>query len=180
MLKGLNLGCGNIPYRSTDEIEWTNVELYYVPGHPLCSWDDSFIYLQADMRDIAQYYAEGEFDIVHCVHALEHVSSDAAMMTLDGIAKVLKPGGILELETPDLDKACRLWLEGQQDSRILGLFYGTSGADGDGQFHLTGFNYNRFENELMARGFHSIEEIEVGAGHGKPEPEYDIRIRAYR
>lgn len=177
-LLALNLGCGNIPYRSTDSVRWVNLEMIYVPGHPHCTWDESYEYLQAEMQDIARYYDENTVDTIHIVHALEHISTDMSRQTINDSYRVLKPGGQIEIETPDIDKACKLWLDGQQDDRVKGLFWGTMGGDGIGQYHLTGFNFARYKEELEAVGFKNVTEIPVGAGHGKPEPQYDIRVMA--
>lgn len=179
---GLNLGCGNIPFASTDEIRWINFDLYYVPGKPDCSWSSKdYEYHHAGMEDVDEYIAPSTVDLIYVVHSLEHVSYDLAIQIIRKCYKTLKSGGVIEIEVPDLDKAAHLWLETEGlNDRILGLFYGTSGVDGVGQFHLTGFNFNRIRQYLQNAGFSSIEEIEVGAGHGRPEPEYDFRVRAVK
>jgi len=70
--------------------------------------------------------------------------------------------------------------DNQKWLRIMGLIYGTTGADGEGQFHLTGYSKEYLKFKMEQHGFRLIHEIDVGRGHGKPEPEYDFRMRAYK
>lgn len=45
---------------------------------------------------------EGEFDCVICTEVIEHIVFDPAKGLLDQIKRILKPGGILLLSTPNL------------------------------------------------------------------------------
>jgi predicted SAM-dependent methyltransferase len=105
---------------------------------------------------------------------------------------VLKPGGTVEIEVPDLTRACELFLQvhvtpdgnNQPWHRVMGLLYGTTGGDGEGQFHLCGYSQEYLAFKLDERGFKNIEVIPVGFGHGDDtehghgEPEYDFRMKA--
>lgn len=181
MLLGLNIGAGNDPYGDSDEIKWLNLEPFYIPGHPDFMEDRLGRYnlLPIMAQDLDKRFAGDSVDIIHIVHALEHVPTEDADDIVAQCYKVLKPRGIIEIETPDLDKACKLWLDGDQSDRVLGLFYGGRRAN-PGQLHQTGFNRNRYDKLLTSVGFKDITEIPVGEGHGRPEPQYDIRVRAYK
>lgn len=50
-------------------------------------------------------FEDGRFDMVWCRHALEH--SIFPFFTLSEMARVLKPGGVLYVEAPAPDTACR-------------------------------------------------------------------------
>lgn len=61
-----------------------------------------------EVRDMDQSYldfADESFDLVWCRHALEH--SVAPYFTLAGFHRVLAPGGVLYVEVPAPDTACR-------------------------------------------------------------------------
>ncbi len=189
MKLGCNLGCGNIPYSSERDpataafaMRWINIDPFIYPGHPDCSWKaEDYEFHQDMMWNIEKYVDKESVDVIHIVHALEHVSYDDAYQTLLACFRVLKSGAILEIEVPDLDKSCALWQETQGlNDRILGLFYGTSGRDGIGHFHQTGFNFKRLSKYLNDIGFRNVQEIMVGMGHGRPEPQYDFRVRAIK
>jgi len=182
MRLGLNVGCGNAPYSDTDEIKWLNLEPFYTHDNPLFNHGlvGRYHIFPIKGEEMDEYLAHDSFDVIHIVHALEHMSVRNGLMTLQNAWKLLKPRGILEVETPDLDKGAKLWLDGKQDNRILGLFYGDEGLH-PGQGHLTGYNLARYIKILSEISFKDIEEIPVGEGHnieGTAEPEYDIRVRA--
>jgi len=184
----LNLGCGNIPLK-----DYVNVDKYYYPGcgssnlnHKLAaSWEGNWVYGDAVTLD----FPSNVFDEVLFVHTLEHLSFEDGNRALEHIARVLKPGGVAEIEVPDLTKACKLFLETEPfvlggDNRVwwrkVGLFYGTTGSDGEGQFHLAGYTKNYLKKKMEEHHFIDIEEIPVGLGHGKPEPEYNFRLKGVR
>jgi predicted SAM-dependent methyltransferase len=178
---GLNIGAGNSPYGDTDEIKWINIEPFYTQDHPLT--DSSLVgryhMLPIKAQNIDKHFAGDSFDVIHIVHALEHVPTEDADEIVKKCYNLLRPRAYIEIETPDLDKACKLWLEGDQSDRVLGLFYGGR-TDEPGQLHQTGFNFNRYKNLLGNIGFKDIKKIKLGEGHGIAEPKYDIRIRAYK
>lgn len=181
MKLGLNIGSGNDPYADTDEVKWLNLEPFYIPGHPDTdmSLRGRYNILHIMAQNIDDYFAGDSVDIIHIVHALEHVPTEDADEIVAKCYKLLKSGGYIEIETPDLDKACALWLIGDQSDRVLGLFYGGR-RQNPGQLHQTGFNLNRYHHLLSDIGFKDIQEIEVGEGHGRPEPQYDVRVKAYK
>jgi 2-polyprenyl-3-methyl-5-hydroxy-6-metoxy-1,4-benzoquinol methylase len=55
----------------------------------------------ADHRDLASV-ADGSFDVVACFETVEHLGLDEAFDLLRGIARVLRPGGLLFLSTPNV------------------------------------------------------------------------------
>ncbi len=58
-----------------------------------------------DMDQSYLDFADGSFDLVWCRHALEH--SVAPYFTLAGFHRVLAPGGVLYVEVPAPDTACK-------------------------------------------------------------------------
>ncbi|HEC65900.1 MAG TPA: class I SAM-dependent methyltransferase [bacterium] len=187
-MKKLNCGCGNIPLEG-----YINMDKYYYPGcgspnlnHKLAkSWKGEWIY--GDVLDMN--FKHNYFDKILFVHTLEHLSFEDGNRALQNISRILKPGGVVEIEVPDLTKACKLFLETDPfvlggDNRVwwrkIGLFHGTTGVDGEGQFHLSNYTKNYLTKKMEEHGFINIEEILVGYGHGKPEPEYNFRLRGVR
>jgi len=191
----LNCGCGNVPL-----IGYTNIDKYYYPAssrplndnlladtwnqlHPESPW------LDGDAINLE--FPDEHFDEVIMVHTLEHLSMEDGNLAIKEAHRVCKTGGFVEIEVPDLTRACESFLnvhvtpdgDNQPWHRIMGCIYGTTGMDGEGQFHLCGYSKEYLRFKLEERGFKDIVEIEVGFGHGNneaghPEPEYDFRMRA--
>lgn len=196
-MKRLNVGCGNVPLPG-----YINIDKYYYPGstHPGMNFEDGLTW-NKEYPDSPWSYGDAakldfpneEFDEVIVVHCLEHLSMNAGNDCLRECARVLKKGGVLEVEVPDLTRACDLFLnvhisheKNNADwMRIMGLLYGSQGGEGEGQFHLCGYSKEYLKFRFNEHGFINIEEIPVGFGHGTREgghgePEYDFRIRGYK
>jgi predicted SAM-dependent methyltransferase len=190
----LNVGSGNVPLKG-----YVNIDKYYYPGSPypltdqsqVEKWEDNFtqkwIYGDAVKLD----FESDIFDKVILVHVLEHLDMAQGSQAIMEAHRVLKQGGILEIELPDLLVACDLMKkvhvtplgDNQPWHRVMGLLYGTDGADGEGQYHMCGYTKEYLKFKLDERGFHEIHEIPVGFGHGNDleghaEPQYDFRMRA--
>lgn len=192
----LNTCSGNVPLEG-----WINIDKYYFPGSPnpltdrrvVDSWVDTeeskWIYGDATALE----FPEATFDKVMMVHGLEHLDMGQGSRAIMEAHRVLKPGGVLEIEVPDLLKACALMPtvhvtpdgDNQPWHRVMGLLYGTDGSDGEGQYHLCGYTQEYLRFKLEERGFKNIQEVPVGYGHGNSEeghsePQFDFRLRAVR
>ena len=56
-------------------------------------------------------FADGSVDVVYHSHLLEHLERKTAYVFLKEVKRVLKPGGIHRIAVPDLEMACREYLE---------------------------------------------------------------------
>jgi SAM-dependent methyltransferase len=105
----LNLGCG-----SRFHPDWVNLDLR--PASPAVQqWD-----LHKDLP-----FPDASFEVVYHSHVLEHFSQPNALRFLEQCRRVLRPGGLLRVVVPDLEKIVELYrqalntaLDGQQDARI--------------------------------------------------------------
>lgn len=190
----LNIGCGNVPLAGG----YTNVDKYYYPGSPAplndnilaATWDkdhpDSpWIYGDAiDLKLPSDF-----FDEVIMVHMLEHLSMEHGNLAIREAYNVCKPGGFVEIEVPNVIVACQLLPALKPNTplwyRVMGLLNGTTGIDGEGQFHLCGYSKDYLRFKMEERGFKNIDEIPVGYGHGNndlghAEPEFDFRLKGFK
>ena len=112
--KFLCAGCGNVPLP-----KFINIDKYYYPGstHPGMNLEDGKTWnieypdspwLYGDMVKLD--FEDGYFDKVIAVHALEHLSMNDGNRAIGEMFRVLRKGGIVEIELPDLTKACQLFL----------------------------------------------------------------------
>jgi predicted SAM-dependent methyltransferase len=86
-------------------------------------------------RDVLQMDATQPFpfpddslDYVHAEHLIEHISYKRGQRTLAECRRVLKPGGVIRLATPDL-------------ARLVAIYRGDAGPEGD---HYLSWAYNAF------------------------------------
>lgn len=134
--KPIRLDIGSQDARFRD---FTTVDLY-APG--------------ADIRADAGAlpFADDSVEEIWASHILEHIEPPRVQLVLREWLRVLRPGGIARIATPDLDDACRAWLERRPgaQSLIFGAF------TGPGQTHYLGWGPIEMRDELAAAGFHVV------------------------
>ncbi len=190
----LNVGSGNVPIQG-----WINIDKYYYPGSENRLTDSRVTGLWLDTEDTKWFYGdateldfpENTFDEVMLIHCLEHLDMEEGSRAIMEAYRVLKPGGTVDIELPDLLVACELMPtvhitpegDNQPWHRVMGLLYGTTGSDGEGQYHMCGYTQEYLRFKMDERGFRDIQNIPVGFGHGDDtamghgEPQYDFRLR---
>jgi predicted SAM-dependent methyltransferase len=96
-MKYLNLGCGS---NYILDNSWTNIDFYgdgiKVVSHNL-------------LNGIPEN--DNSFDLVYHSHVLEHFSKDDGVKFLRDCYRVLKPGGVLRVVVPDLERIVKAYLE---------------------------------------------------------------------
>jgi len=171
----LNLGCGNMPLKG-----WKNIDKFYYPGtaelHPDHGKPEDYDWEQGDFTTCLKDYKDNSVDKVMMVHSLEHTYWEGAIHTLEEIYRILKQGGTLEVEVPDLDK---IYYGNFSVREIQELIYG--GLDDNTILlgHHCGFNKRMLTEILNKIGF-KVEEIEVGYGSSKPEPDRNFRLKGVK
>lgn len=99
-MKYLNLGCGNRYHP-----DWTNIDIVSRgPG--------------VIAHDLSQGIPlpDASCDVVYHSHLLEHFPKDKALPFLRECYRVLKPGGIIRIAVPDLERIVRLYLKALEES----------------------------------------------------------------
>src|ERR1700683_883679 len=96
----INLGCGNRFHPAC-----VNADI--APSHP------SVIPCDLSQR---LPFPDQDFDVVYHSNVLEHIRRDDALPFLRECFRILKPGGILRVATPDLERICKLYLEKLQQA----------------------------------------------------------------
>ncbi len=91
----LNVGCGQRFHSS-----WTNVDLEPADR-------------SVTKHDITQGLPceTGSYDGIYHSHVLEHLDPDDGIRLLDECHRVLKPGGVLRIVVPNLERIAKLYLE---------------------------------------------------------------------
>lgn len=107
----LNLGCGNRTHNAWVNIDYSPMrwflKLWFLQR--LGSSRLPYVYLNQDLRHGIPF-AGNTADVVYCSQLLEHLEHKEALPFVQEIYRVLKPGGILRLVVPDLEKAASRYL----------------------------------------------------------------------
>lgn len=143
----LNVGCGNRRKEG-----YLNVDKYDSGADRIMP------------ADVLQFSTE-TVDEIYSSHMLEHVSKFEVSKILTEWNRVLKVGGKLELEIPDLEWVCRNWLS-KPDRERWGFYLDTIfGLEvNEGEFHKTGFTKERIRWLLTSMGF-AVDSVEAVWSH---------------
>lgn len=146
MIRRLHWGCGPVtPYG------WINSDIAAAPG----------VNVVADiLRGLP--LADDEFDYVVSIHALPEIAFRNQAAALAELRRVLRPGGVLRLGLPDMDKAIRAYASKDIDYFLIPDEHATTLA-GKLIAQLTWYGVSRcmftaeFATELLTRaGFQRI------------------------
>jgi SAM-dependent methyltransferase len=167
----LHLGCG------TDKrAGWVNVDLQpEVRPDVVASVDD------------LPMFGDATVDVVEANHLFEHLTLTQARKALREWARVLRPGGRLVLELPDMQASLRMLGRyrdaGGFDLGMVGLYGWTPDIDAAGvpQMHKWGWTRESLAAELLAAGFADVRALQV-TQTGRPAARFgrDMRLCAAR
>lgn len=120
--------------------------------------------------------ASASCDLVYCSHILEHLALAELRCALRETLRILKPGGVFRGVLPDLESACRNYLDDPEPSACsrfmasshLGMESRPSGAPArlrqlfGNAAHLWMWDFKGLEAELSNAGFAEIRRAELG------------------
>ena len=117
---------------------------------------DGITFLRADVADLSDMFADGCAAEIWAKDVLEHFPQAKAAKLLDEWIRLLAPGGILHLKTPDLTALAEFILRGtESDETKAYRVYG--GQDYAENFHRAGFTVPLLRSLLEARGMEILE-----------------------
>lgn len=152
VLRRLDWGCGEHP-----EPGWLTADLK----------DSPEIHLTGDIRD-GLAIADASLDYVVSIHALPMISYPDLVPVLSELRRTLRPGGVLRLCLPDLDKNIAAYQRGDRDHFLVPdsdedtlpgklivqlMWYGWS---------VTPFTSEWIESLLFRAGFREVTHCEMG------------------
>jgi predicted SAM-dependent methyltransferase len=108
------------------------------------------------------FLADESCSEVYASHVLEHLGYNGELQkTLNGIYRVLKPGGRLRASVPDLETLCRLFLHPSLDGKgrfhVMRMMFGGRMTDFD--VHYVGLNFEFLGEFLHKAGFRDIRRV---------------------
>lgn len=140
--KMLHLGCGQV----------------YKPGYVnVDMFDRSVADERTDLLDLP--FDDGSYDLAEAFQVIEHFDLVHSRYFLAEVYRVLRPGGRLVVETPDLGESLRV-LSRSDPSNSVAILQWIYGQDSPGLQHKTGFTYSILEGALEDAGFVDVQREE--------------------
>jgi predicted SAM-dependent methyltransferase len=136
----VNLGCG-----LTNHPKFINVDGY---PHRHVHYINRIDRLKMFLND--------SVDLIYASHCLEHFKYRDIDRVLSEWNRVLRPGGILRLSVPDLDKLLAIYRDTGNPDDIVEQLMG--GQDNRYNFHYVLFNRKNLTNHLARSGFTDARE----------------------
>jgi predicted SAM-dependent methyltransferase len=183
----LNLGCGNKLYPR--QHDWINVDVVqptdqveivsFIDGKYSDSGNETPLFHNSDLK-VMNFISDNCVDEIHAYHVIEHFATYEVLDVLKEWKRVLKPGGLVVLEQPDVLK-CAAWLlagaqTGEQQYEFnFGLlgFYGKQDANEPLMAHKWGYYPSSLQVVLEKAGFIKIRH-DVAKTHGKHMRDFRI------
>jgi predicted SAM-dependent methyltransferase len=115
---------------------------------------------------------------IHCIHVLEHVTRDKYVPMLKEMYRVLKPGGVLYVETPDFRGTINNLQGALITGNLIEIHKWTTSVYGKnerpGMAHYWGFYEELLQRAMEVNGFKDVTQIteveDMISGHYKQEP----------
>ena len=113
-----------------------------------------------DISNLDQF-ADATLDKVYGSHMLEHVRQQDVQHTLEGIRRILKPGGQFLVSVPDWDILCHLFINpiAAPEVKWHALRMILGGQVDEYDFHYVGFNQQIMYDFLKNAGFSNAERV---------------------
>ncbi len=141
----------------------------------------------ADVRAAIQdlRYPNESVDQIEGYMVIEHLSPQDARAFVENAYRMLKPGGRLILEVPDIEKVCRLILSMGEDTQQLeegpfglrGIFGEPKEAMTLGDYHKWGYTPATASKLITEAGF---REFKITDGTSHCYPIRDMRVEAVK
>lgn len=142
----LNLGCGD---------DWMFAGVVNADCRNLLPPEDA-VFLRADISDLSDMFADACATEIWAKDVLEHFPQAMAGKVLDEWVRLLAPGGVLHIKTPDLYALAEFILHGRETDEVKAyrVYGGQTYAE---NFHRAGFSIAMLTAMLTARGMEVLE-----------------------
>ncbi len=125
-------------------------------------------------------FENGVIAEVFSAATLEHLRKPHVDHVLKEFYRVLQPGGIVRVSTPDVEAIARALLEGKEDLQVINQYlFGKYKSDNTEDYDLHRWMYPAKDmmNELAGLGFTEIQQLPMDLGLHNEKYNYLIRAR---
>lgn len=151
MKNGLNIGCGKDYRKSTDEINWWNVD-----GDKSVR-ADAHVNATHEFDMVSAADVDDAYDEIVAIDILEHIRPDKWRVTLEYWCAFLKPGGTIRIQVPNLVNISARYLAGDIDEETANrVIYGERTNEWDTHYQL--FSMERLTGTLREFGLEILEQ----------------------
>lgn len=170
----INIGCG--------KQTWNDFYCIDAVQHPKASRDVDLIY-RFDFWSDGRLKEEiplsaGVADEVHCYHFIEHVYAWEAASVIEELRRLLKQGGKLILELPNIEAAAKNLIKGDTDQMCMWPLYGDPGTKDKFMCHRWGYTPKTIRALLKGCGLKDVEVLPPQT-HGRRNNR-DMRVEAIK
>lgn len=149
--------------------------------HLACGEDYQEGYINVDLYPTEKAKIDAQFDVskipfddntvdtIRALHIIEHFSFTEGQKVLNEWYRVLKPGGKLILETPDLLATCQRFVNSDEQFRITLYRHLFAYPDLPGQIHKFLFTETQLRCQLGWAGFKDIKRINPMSNYVMPQ-----------
>lgn len=149
-------------HADTEEARYVHLD-----GSPRNIYDAGLdIFVQPDV--VAELHGElpmfrGDmFDEVVCDHVLEHLDGLQVVHALNAIYRILKSGGTLVAETPDMAEIAKAWVNKDYPEAELQQWIHGENLGGDFDGHRYSYSPESLKAVIQDAGFAVIQEVNKG------------------
>jgi predicted SAM-dependent methyltransferase len=197
----LNLGCGSRPLTGYVNVDMDTLEQLR-QRYPQAKFPEGVEVKQYDI--FALPYEDGAVDEIRADSLIEHLSFSEEPRFFHEVTRVLRPGGVLILETPDFEQAVKDWLAAKDEWRdfyrsdpeaieqchwfgtytyarenrwgyLSAMIFGPQ--NGEGQFHKNAYTEPKIRAILNRLGY---QKVEIDRTRWKGDRDLILRIRAVK
>ena len=144
---------------------------YWKPHHPSYTQMDrrggQFVQITADAGEAPWPFETGGFDVVYASHIIEHMEEGKTDNFMGEAYRILKPGGILKLATPDFARVAEAYLKVRDlefeigADKIKNIIAGEPSSHGPYMHHLSVWDRLKMTRALTSAGFVDIRFLNV-------------------
>jgi predicted SAM-dependent methyltransferase len=117
--------------------------------------------LLGDVRDMS-HFSDQSVDEIYASHVLEHIGQQAMLPTLQGLHRILKPGGELRISVPDIEVLSRVVADASaaMDKRYLAMRMMFGGQVDEHDYHYFGWTWDFMRLFLGQAGFSRLQRVQ--------------------
>lgn len=116
----------------------------------------------ADLSAELPMFEDGAFDEIRCHHVLEHMTFEQSTLAVNAMARVLKSGGILDVETPDFSRIAEAWVTGAHTHKELQQWIYGEDLHGEYDGHRQALDADALRGLVEGAGLQVIDIPETG------------------